>query len=149
MTVTQGGPVRGEGFRRVGSRPVPTDPVRLIMTRRPVGVATVATLREVAGELADDEIGAVVVESPGGTIGLVSERDLVGAVAAGDDLDDRQVADLMSTDLITAGPSDTIKAVATLMNDAGVRHILVADGRTTVGIVSVRDVLPVLLRGLR
>jgi hypothetical protein len=35
------------------------------------------------------------------------------------------------------------------MNDTGVRHILVADGPTAVGIVSVRDVLPVLLRGLR
>ena len=149
MTVTQGGEIHGDELRHVGSKPGPADPVRRIMGRRPVGVPQAATLRELARELADDEIGAVVVESPRGIVGLVSERDLVGAVAAGDDLDDRQVADLMSTDLITAGPSDTIKAVATLMNDAGVRHILVADGRTTVGIVSVRDVLPVLLRGLR
>ena len=74
------------------------------MTRSPVGVAPEATLREVAGELADDEIGTVVVENPGGTVGLVSERDLVRAVAAGDDLDDRQAADLMSTDLVTARP---------------------------------------------
>lgn len=116
------------------------------MTRQPVGVARDATLREVARVLTDDEIGAVLVESPGGPIGLVSERDLVGAVAAGDDLDDRQVADLMITDLVTARPGDTIRSVAALMDDAGVRHILVVDGVAVVGLVSVRDVLTVLLR---
>jgi CBS domain-containing protein len=100
------------------------------MTRQPVGVPRNATLREVARELADDEIGAVPVLGPGGPVGLISERDLIGAVAAGDDLDDRQVADLMSTDLVTARPGDTIGAVAALMDDAGVRHILVADGAT-------------------
>jgi CBS domain-containing protein len=119
------------------------------MARRGVGVPQAATLREVARELANDEIGAVVVENPGGTGGLVSERDLVGAVAAGDDLDDHQVADLMSTDLVTARPDDSIRTVATLMDDAGVRHILIDDGATVIGIVSVRDVLPALLRGLR
>jgi CBS domain-containing protein len=88
----------------------------------------------------------VLVESPGGTVGLVSERDLIRAVAAGDDLDDRQVADLMSNDLVSARPGDAISTVATLMDDAGVRHILVTEGSTVVGLVSVRDVLPVLLR---
>jgi CBS domain-containing protein len=116
------------------------------MARDPVGVSPAATLREVARELADDEIGAVLVERPGGTVGLMSERDVIGAAAAGDDLDDRQVADLMSTDLVTARPDDTISAVAALMDDAGVRHVLVTDGATVVGIVSVRDVLPVLVR---
>jgi len=149
MTVTQGGVVNGEEFRHVGRKPDPADPVRRIMARRPVGVLQAATLREVARELADDETGAVVVENPGGASGLVSERDLVGAVATGDDLDDRQVADLMSTDLVTARPDDSIRRVATLMDDADVRHVLVTDGATVVGIVSVRDVLPALLRGLR
>jgi CBS domain-containing protein len=146
MTVTQGGAVPGEEFRHGGREPFPTDPIRRIMARQPVGVSPAATLREVARELADDEIGAVLVESPGGTVGLVSERDLIGAVAAGNDLDDRQVADLMSTDLVTARPDDNIGSVAALMGSAGVRHILVTAGAIVVGLVSVRDVLPVLLR---
>jgi CBS domain-containing protein len=146
VTVTQGGTVGGGEFRDVARKPTPADPVRRIMARDPVGVSPAATLREVARELADDEIGAVLVERPGGTVGLMSERDVIGAAAAGDDLDDRQVADLMSTDLVTARPDDTISAVAALMDDAGVRHVLVTDGATVVGIVSVRDVLPVLVR---
>ena len=149
MTVTQGGGVYGEEFRHLERKPDPADPVRRIMVRRPVSVPQAATLREVAHELADDAIGAVVVDNPGGAVGLVSERDVVGAVAAGDDLDDHQVADLMSTDLVTARPDDSIRTVATLMDDAGVRHILINDGATVIGIVSVRDVLPALLRGLR
>ena len=52
----------------------------------------------------------------------------------------------MSTDLVTARPGDTIGAVAALMDDAGVRHILVAEGATVVGMVSIRDVLAVLVR---
>jgi CBS domain-containing protein len=44
---------------------------------------------------------------------------------------------------------DAIGTVATLMDEAGVRHILIDDGATVIGIVSVRDVLPALLRGLR
>lgn len=73
-----------------------------------------------ARELADDGFGAVVVESPSGTVGVLSERDLVGAAAAGDDLDARQVTDLTTTDLVTACPGATIRAVAGLMEDAGV-----------------------------
>jgi CBS domain-containing protein len=119
------------------------------MAPHPISVPQAATLREAARELADDEIGAVLVDGPGGTVGLISERDLVGAVAAGDDLDDRQVADLMGTGLVTAGPDDTIGWVAALMDDAGVRHILVGDDGAVVGLVSVRDVLPVLLRSRR
>ena len=48
MTVTQGGQAPGQEFRHT-AKPVPADPVRRIMTRRPVGVAPAATLREVAG----------------------------------------------------------------------------------------------------
>jgi CBS domain-containing protein len=149
MTVTQGGTFHAEEFRHVAGKPGPADPVRRLVTRRPVGVSLDATLREVARELADDEIGAVVVESSGGTVGLVSERDLVAAVAIGEDLDDQQAADHMTTDLVTARPGDSIRTVAALMTDAGVRHIPVTDDGVIVGIVSVRDLLPVLLRGLR
>jgi CBS domain-containing protein len=146
MTVRQNGAVRDQKPPAIDRGPSAADPVRRIMARRPVGVPLEATLREVARELADDEIGAVLVQAPGGPVGLVSERDLVTALAAGDDPDDRQVADLMTADLVSAGPDDTIGAVAELMDDAGVRHIPVTDGSTVVGMVSVRDVLAVLLR---
>ena len=125
--------------------PAPTDPVRLVMARRLVGVESDVSLREIARELYECEIGVVLVDNPGGATGLVSERDVVAAVADGDDLDERQALDIMTADLVTAAPDDTIAAVGVLMRDAGVRHVPVAVGGTVVGVVSIRDVLAVLL----
>ena len=125
--------------------PAPTDPVRLVMARRLVGVESDVSLREIARELYECEIGVVLVDNPGGPTGLVSERDLVAAVADGHDLDKCQALDIMTADLVTAAPDDTIAAVGELMRDAGVRHVPVAVGGTVVGVVSIRDVLAVLL----
>lgn len=144
MTVISGG---GAAAPAGTSRtvPAPTDPVRLVMARRLVGVGSDVSLREIARELYECEIGVVLVDNPGGATGLVSERDLVAAVADGDDLDKRQALDIMTADLVTAAPDDTIAAVGVLMCDAGVRHVPVAVGGTVVGVVSIRDVLAVLL----
>jgi CBS domain-containing protein len=125
--------------------PAPTDPVRLVMARRLVGVESDVSVREIARELYECEIGVVLVDNPGGATGLVSERDVVAAVADGDDLDKRQALDIMTADLVTAAPDDTIAAVGELMRDAGVRHVPVAVHGTVVGVVSIRDVLAVLL----
>ena len=64
MTVTQGGEGPYAGRQDGRRKPTPADPVKQIMTRQPVGVPRNATLREVARELADDEIGAVPVWAP-------------------------------------------------------------------------------------
>jgi CBS domain-containing protein len=125
--------------------PAPTDPVRLVMARRLVGVESDVSVREIARELYECEIGVVLVDNPGGATGLVSERDVVAAVADGDDLDGRQALDIMTADLVTAAPDDTIASVGVLMRDAGVRHVPVAVHGTVVGVVSIRDVLAVLL----
>jgi CBS domain-containing protein len=115
------------------------------MARRLVGVGSDVSLREVARELYECEIGVVLVDNPGGATGLLSERDVVAAVADGDDLDDRQALDVMTADLVTAAPDDTIAAVGALMCDAGVRHIPIVVHGTVIGVVSIRDVLAVLL----
>ncbi len=144
MTVISGG---GAAAPVETSRTVlaPTDPVRLVMARRLVGVGSDVSVREVARELFECEIGVVLVDNPGGATGLVSERDVVAAVADGGDLDERQALDVMTADLVTAAPDDTIAAVGALMYDAGVRHIPVAVDGTVVGVVSIRDILAVLL----
>ena len=143
MTVISGGGAAAPADAPDG--PARTDPVRLVMARRLVGVESDVSLREIARELYECEIGVVLVDNPGGATGLVSERDVVAAVADGDDLDERQALDIMTADLVTAAPDDTIAAVGVLMRDAGVRHVPVAVGGTVVGVVSIRDVLAVLL----
>jgi CBS domain-containing protein len=124
----------------------PIDPIRKIMADRLATVDGGDSLRSVAQELVADEIGAVLVEGTGGPIGLISERDVVTVAATGGDLDDHQAADVMTTDLVTAEPDDSIASVARLMLEAGVRHVVLRrEGEAVVGLVSIRDVLAVVL----
>jgi len=76
MTLVEGeGTAALAGIPRTG--PAPTDPVRLVMARRLLGVASERSLRDVARELYESEVGVVLVDNPGGATGLLSERDLV------------------------------------------------------------------------
>jgi CBS domain-containing protein len=124
----------------------PTDAARLLMSRPPATVEPDESVRAVAQELVAGDIGAVLVAEPGAPTGLVSERDVVTIVATGGAVEIEQASEIMTTDLVTAAPGDTIAAVGVLMREAGVRHIPVRDddGRW-IGIVSMRDVLGVLL----
>lgn len=127
-----------------------TTPVRRLASRTLATVHPEATLREVAEELALDEIGVVVVQHGHDPIGVISERDLVTVIGSGGHTG-AQAADLMTVDLVTAPEETSVVDVARLMIDAGVRHVLVceggdddAPGRVT-GIVSMRDVVGALL----
>lgn len=105
-----------------------------------------ATLREVAEELVIDEIGAVLVQGPHGPTGVISERDLVTVFGTGGDLDQRQAADVMNSEMLWASPDDTIGEVAARMSEAGIRHLPVRDRNgKVVGLVSSRDLLTALV----
>lgn len=123
------------------------DPIQKIMKKRLAEVHSEDSLRSVAQELVADEIGTVLVRVPSGQgrEGLISERDLVTVLASGGDLDAQQADDIMTTDLVAVGPQDSIVSVGRLMLDTGVRHIVVREGNATVGLVSIRDVLAVVL----
>lgn len=122
----------------------PTDPVRKIMSTTLAVVDAGDSLQSVAQELIADEIGAVLVNINHGPVGLISERDLVAALADGD-IENAQAADVMTGDLVAGAPGDSIAAVGRMMLDGGVRHVLVRDGDAVTGLVSIRDVLAVLL----
>ena len=129
----------------VTSRARPSDPVRMIMSTPVATVDRGSTLLDVAGELLADEVGAVLVSSGPGPVGLLSERDLITVAATGDDLAVVQAGQAMTADLTWAAPETSIREVGVLMLEAGVRHVPVGDGRKAVGVVSARDVLAVLL----
>ena len=129
----------------VTSRARPSDPVRMIMSTPVATVDPGSTLLDVAGELLADEVGAVLVSSGPGPVGLLSERDLITVAATGDDLAVVQAGQAMTADLTWAAPEASIREVGVLMLEAGVRLVPVGDGRRAVGVVSARDVLAVLL----
>ena len=123
----------------------PSDPITRIMTRTVATVDPSCTLLDIATELAADEIGAVLVEGPHGAVGLVSERDLAIVLGLGGDVTTTQAGEVMNTDVVWAQPTDSIRAAAQLMHQAGVRHLPVGDGDRVLGMLSIRDLVPVLL----
>jgi CBS domain-containing protein len=94
-------------------------------------------LREAARRMSDDDISALVVTTGGGCI--VTQGDIVGAVAAGRDLDETVVRDVMTENVETVTPDLMMEEVAAMMTMYGVKHLPVVDG-DYVGMVSSTDV---------
>ena len=113
-------------------------------------------MRTVAQILAEESIGAVVVRgtrppgAPGSRAeGVVSERDIVQALADGHDPDRTRAQDVMTLDLASAAPEESVLEVAKRMLDNEIRHMPVMADGVVVGVISERDVLRVLGRRAR
>ena len=122
----------------------PRNPVREVMSRGAISVDEKLTLRSLAAVLAELDIGVALVARPDGSVGIVSERDVVRALADGADPDEVWAADVMIDDLVLAEPEESIVDVAERMSAEVVRHVTVVDRGTIVGVVSARDLLPIL-----
>ncbi len=120
-------------------------PVLGLLPRSPVQVDLDATLREVAAVLTEESIGAALVRGPYGPAGIVSERDIVWALSEGADPDVERARDVMTADLAAVSSSDTVHSAAELLLAHEIRHLPVTAGQTTVGVLSMRDVLAAVL----
>ena len=100
------------------------------------------TIRDAVKLLAEKRIGAVVVvDAAGHPIGIVSERDIVNAVARNEALFGEPVQTIMTRDVIIARPGDDTKAVSKTMTVRRFRHLPVMDHHELVGIISIGDVV--------
>jgi CBS domain-containing protein len=122
----------------------PNNPVREIMSRGAISIDEKLTLRSVAAVLAELDIGVALIARPDGSAGIVSERDVVRALADGADADEIWAADVMVEDLVLVEPDDSIVDAAERMTAEQVRHVAVVERGTIVGVVSARDALAVL-----
>ncbi|MGY1437862.1 CBS domain-containing protein [Streptomyces reniochalinae] len=100
------------------------------------------TLRQAAQLMSTRRVGAAVVLDPDTSgLGILTERDILNSLGAGQD-PDRETAHTHTTnDVVFAGPDWTLAAAAEAMTKGGFRHLIVLDGREPVGIVSVRDIV--------
>ncbi len=109
-----------------------------VVTVRPDDTAT-----QVVETLAANKIGAVVVTADGSSIaGVLSERDIVSALAAGGAAAlDQPVSAIMTTEVITCEPATTVDQLMSLMTERRIRHIpVLVEGRLA-GLVSIGDVV--------
>ena len=108
-----------------------------------VRVPADATVTAAAEAIVAAGVGVVVVGDEDRPAALVSERDIVGVVAAQRDPSTVRAADVASTHLIWCEADDTVDTVAVRMTDRHIRHVLVEDAGVLAGIVSARDLLGV------
>lgn len=102
------------------------------------------TLREAAEQMAGKQIGAALVshdESPVPCI--VTERDILLSLGAGEDPDTELVGDHMSDSVISASPEWSLERAAAEMSRRNIRHLVVYDGSELVGVLSMRDIVRV------
>lgn len=114
-----------------------------------VSVAPEATVARLLTELARHNVGAVVVAENDTLVGIVSERDVVRHLERrGPELMSAPVSDIMTSDVVTCTPDDTVEQVSEHMTVRRFRHVPVtAEGRLA-GIVSIGDLVKSRLRGL-
>jgi CBS domain-containing protein len=111
----------------------------------PIRIDRMATLREAAESLFVNDIGLLLVTDGSLPAGVISERDVVRALANGRDPDHTIVGVAMTGSLIAADVGDTLLDAAVQMVDANTRHIVVTENGEVRGVVSVRDLLPPIL----
>ena len=121
--------------------------VRSILERKGADVATIgvdASLADAAALLRDRRIGALVVTPDRSTIaGIVSERDVVRAVAShGASALGREITSVMTSNVRTCNPGDSVERLMELMTEHRIRHLPVADDAGKLaGIISIGDVV--------
>jgi CBS domain-containing protein len=119
---------------------MPAQTVREVMTTDVASLQVDTTLVDAAKMMGDKDIGDVVVVEGERLIGLVTDRDIVvRAVAEGLSPDATTLGSIVSKDLVTVRPDDTVLDVARLMRDHAVRRVLVQDEQGLAGIVSIGD----------
>jgi CBS domain-containing protein len=102
------------------------------------------TLREAAAMMAEKRIGAALVSDDETPVArIVTERDILLSVGAGEDPDGERVADHMSDSVIAASPDWSLERAAAEMSRRGIRHLVVYDGPELVGVLSMRDIVRV------
>ena len=118
--------------------------VRDHMSRDLLTVDSGLSLGEVAERMVEREVGAVLVLEGERLAGIMTERDVLRAVARGI-RDEALVRDCMTSDPDTIEPDETIEHAATLMMHGGFRHLPVTEEGSVVGIVSIRDLMRIAL----
>ena len=114
------------------------------MSRDLLTVGQDMALGEVAQRMVDKDVGAVLVTEGKRLIGILTERDVLRAVAQGID-DATVVADWMTRDPDTLDPDESTQHAAVLMIHGGFRHLPVTEGDEVVGMISIRDLMRVVL----
>ncbi|HET6411431.1 MAG TPA: CBS domain-containing protein [Anaeromyxobacter sp.] len=103
------------------------------------------SMREAARVMEERRIGSVAVKDGGRIVGLVTERDLMRTVCVLGRDPGWPIREAMRAEIPRVQPSTTESEVASVMRDHTTRHLLVEEGGTVVGVISMRDIIQLML----
>ncbi|MFF4161117.1 cyclic nucleotide-binding/CBS domain-containing protein [Streptomyces sp. NPDC001678] len=116
--------------------------VRDAMSTVVLTIGPAHTLRQAARLMSARRVGAAVVLDPDTYgLGILTERDILDAVGAGQDPDRETAHGHTTTDVVFATPEWTLEEAAAAMSRGEFRHLIVLDRSEAVGVVSVRDII--------
>ena len=96
--------------------------------------------------MADKNIGALVVQEEGRLKGIFSERDYARKIVLlNRNSTDTLVQEIMTTNVITVTPNETVDNCMALMSDKKFRHLPVVDGGEIVGLISISDIVRAII----
>ncbi|MYS79648.1 CBS domain-containing protein [Embleya scabrispora] len=105
------------------------------------------TLRAAARLMSARQIGAAVVIDPETSgLGILTERDILMSIGAGQNPDTEYACDHLTSNVVFATPSWTLADAAAAMTRGGFRHLIVLDDGDVLGIISVRDIVRCQIR---
>jgi CBS domain-containing protein len=118
-----------------------------VMNTELLTIAPENTLREAAQRMSERNVGAALLldAAIGSYLGIITERDLLNAIAAGHDPDVQRVADSATSNIITVSADASLEQAAEKMMQGGFRHLLVVTRGDAIGVVSMRDLVSALL----
>ncbi len=116
--------------------------VRQGMSPMAATVGPTHTLRAAARLMSERGVGAAVVIDPEANgPGIITERDVLRSVGAGENPDDELVADHLTSDVVFASPEWSLEEAAAAMVNGGFRHLIVIEHGEIAGVISVRDIV--------
>ena len=118
-----------------------------LMTKDLLEVAPEDTLGQAAEAMVERGVGSAVVSDFGRLIGILTERDVLRAVAGRVHSSEARVREWMTQEPVTASVTTELEEAARTMLDQGFRHLPVVDDERAIGIVSIRDVVDWTVRG--
>jgi CBS domain-containing protein len=119
--------------------------VRNLMHRELYAVRPDQSLRDASQLMSEHDVGSVVVLDDGRLAGILTERDVLRAVAKSDNPGSATVGELMTRDVVTAAPNWDVSVAAHEMTSRHFRHLVVGENDQILGVLSIRDLLPVFL----
>ncbi len=123
---------------------MPVMQVREAMSKMVLTVGPEHTLRAASRLMSERQVGAAVVVDPEAAgLAIITERDVLRSVGAGEDPDEESVADHLTKELVFAAPDWSLEEAAVAMVRGGFRHLIVIEGGEVSGVLSVRDVVRV------